>query len=103
MSSKKNRDNALKVLADTASDDELRNRYDAAKHAGNHQGNKVDYSDDSTSSLVKEEDDESGGRGSDGSSSSRKAEGKAKKDGWRKGKWMVSRSSMRQFISLLLL
>ena len=84
MSSSNKDNNALQVLADTASDDELRNRYDAAKHS--------DRSTDhySTSPDAKEDDDF--GRGSDGGiSSARKAASKAKKDGLRKGKWMVSK------------
>ena len=80
--------NALEVLADTASDDELRHRYDASKQFQSSSENRDHYS---TSSETKE-DDESGGRGSadgDTNSSARKAASKAK-DGLRKGKWMVS-------------
>ncbi len=86
MSSPNKDKNALEVLADTASDDELRNRYDASKHsARSYSENRDHYS---TSSDTKEDDD-SGGRGSVVNVSVRKAAPKAKKDGLRKGKWMV--------------
>lgn len=89
MSSPNKDNNALQVLADTASDDELRNRYDAAKHSDRSSpGSRDNYS---TSPDVKEDDDFV--RGSDGGiSSTRKAASKAKKDGLRKGKWMVRKN-----------
>ena len=90
MSSPNKDKNALEVLADTASDDELRNRYDASKHSVRSSSENRDHY--STSSETKEDDD-SGGRGSadgDLNSSIAKAASKTKKDGLRKGKWMVS-------------
>lgn len=95
MSSPNKDKNALEVLADTASDDELRNRYDASKHSGRSSSENRDHY--STSSDTKEDDD-SGGRGcsadDDMNSSIRKAASKAKKEGLRKGKWMVSKNML---------
>jgi hypothetical protein len=88
---------ALNVLAKTAtSDDELRNRHTATKHASRYSGgNMGQYNNDFASTVTKEGSDDGRG-GSDGSSSSRKASGrKAKKDGLRRGKWMVSRRRIR--------
>ena len=91
MSSPNRDSNALQVLADTASDDELRNRYDASKHPGRSSSGSRDYY---SSSSDTKEDDDLGRRGSDVgiSSNGRKAASKAKKDGLRKGKWMVSKN-----------
>ena len=82
--------NALQVLADTASDDDLRNRYDASKNAGL---SPVENSDHDSSPSYGKEDYNSGRRGSvdsDTSSSVKKNGYKARKDGLRKGKWLVS-------------
>lgn len=90
MSSPNKDKNALEVLADTASDDELRNRYDASKQARSYSENE-NRDHCSTSSDTKEGDD-LGSRVSDASSNmtgSRKAVAKTKKEGLRKGKWMV--------------
>jgi len=54
------------------------------------------YNNDFASTVVTKEGSDDGRGGSDGSSSSRKASGrKAKKDGLRRGKWMVSRRRIR--------
>ena len=93
-------DNALKVLAETASHDELLNPHDdgdARRHGSRSSSGNTDHSSDyyySTSSGGAKEDDDSGGRASDGSSSNRKAADKAIKVGLRKGQWIVSRDSI---------
>ena len=91
-------DNALKVLAETASHDELLNPRqhddgDARRHGSRSSSGNTDHSSDyySTSSGGAKEDDDSGGRASDGSSSNRKSADKAIKVGLRKGQWIVSR------------
>lgn len=89
MSSPNKDKNALEVLADTASDDELRNRYDASKHsARSYSENRDHYS---TSPDTKESEDLGGRDSADGNTtgSIRKTTLKTKKDGLRKGKWMV--------------
>ena len=94
-----NNNAALKVLADAASDEELLNRYGDAKHGSrSSSGNTDPSSDDSSSSSGAKGGDESGRRGSYGNHSSGKkalladkGKKKEKKDGLRKGKWMVSR------------
>ena len=85
---------ALNVLSDTAaaSDIELRNCYEADMHASRSSG-KIRHDND-VKSGAKEGSDERR-ESSDGSRSSRKASGrKAKNDELRRGKWMVSRSSV---------
>ena len=100
MASPNHHTNALKVLAETASDDELLNRHGDAKNGSrSSSGNMDPSSDDSTSSGAKG-DDESGDRGSCGNNSGGKASAdkKGKKDvGLRKGKWMVSRKYVCTF------
>ena len=93
-------DNALKVLAETASHDELLNpRHDDDGDDTNHasrssSGGNTDhssgYSSTSSPGVAAKEDGDLGGRASDGNSSNRKAADKAIKDELRKGKWMVS-------------
>lgn len=103
MSSPNKDKNALEVLADTASDDELRNRYDASKHARSYSENE-NRDQCSTSSDTKEGDD-LGSRGSPADNNTtgsiRKAASKTKKEGLRKGKWMVRlfKVSVRYFLA----
>ena len=85
MASQNQHNDALKVLAETASDDELLHRYDDAKHASRSSSGDVDPSGHVFTS--------SGAKGDDGSSGSKKTAESAKKDGLRKGKWIVSNPS----------